>query len=142
MSVFTTRVASLSVVGVLAAATLTGCGGGSSSSSTGTPQAGAPSGGPGGFGINTAQQKKIQQCLKAAGLASSFPSGRPSGFPSGGANGTPPSGVPSGAPSGFPSGGPSGGPGGGAFNNPQIQAALKACGITLPQRPTASANAG
>ena len=102
------------------ALSLTGCGGGSSSDATGsqTPPA-APS------GVDPTQIKAIRQCLKAAGLNQSFPSGGPSGIPS-----NLPSDLPSGAPTNFPSNF-SGGPGG-EFNNPKIQAALKACGIQLP----------
>ncbi len=133
MSLFTSRVVAMSLASLLGAATLTGCG--SSSSSTTSPQ-GQPSDRP-GLGISAAQQKKIQQCLKAAGLSSAFPSGAPSGGPSG----SPPSGFPSGSPSGFPSGIPSGGPRG-AFNNPQVKAALKACGLTLPTPPGPSGSAG
>jgi hypothetical protein len=61
-----------------------------------------------------------------------LPSGRPSGIPSGVPTGIP-SGVPPGIPSGAPPSGfsPPAGAGGGAFSDPKIQAALKACGITL-----------
>jgi hypothetical protein len=77
---------------------------------------------------------KIQQCLAAAGLslpAGSFspPSGAfPSGqFPTGSFT---PGNFPSGS---FPSGSfaPPGGLGG-AFNDPKVQQALAACGISLP----------
>jgi hypothetical protein len=135
MSRLTHRAASLTVLGVLGAVALTGCGGGSSSTGSGRPS-GFPSGRPGGFQLSATEQKKIQSCLKAAGIKSTFPSGRPSGFPSGRPSGFPsgrPSGSPpSGFPSGAPSGGFSGGPGGG-FRDPQVQAALKACGITFNQ---------
>lgn len=119
----TQRVACLSLVGLLSVAALTGCGS-SSSSSTGSPSPqGSPSGAPGGgFSPDPASLKKIQKCLKAAGISSSLPQGGPSDFPS-----NPPSGSP---PSGFPSGGASGAPGAG-FSDPQVQSALKACGITL-----------
>jgi len=132
MSRTTHRVAALTVVGVLAAAALTGCGGSSSGTSSGGPTT-FRSGGPGGFQLDPGQQQKIQRCLKAAGLSASFPTGRPSGVPSGGPSGSPPSG----APSDFTGGGPSGGPGG--IADPEVQAALKACGISLPSRPTVSA---
>jgi hypothetical protein len=118
----TQRVASLSLVGLLSVAALSGCGSSSSATGSGSSQ-GFPSGGPGGgFSQDPALLKKIQKCLKAAGISSSLPEGGPSGFPSGSPSGSPPS--------GFPSGGPSGGPGGG-FSDPQVQSALKACGITL-----------
>lgn len=116
----TQRAASLSLVGLLSVAALTGCGS-SSSTGSGSPQ-GFPSGGPGGgFSQDPVLLKKVQKCLKAAGISSGLPSGRPSDFPSGSPTGSPPS--------GFPSGGPSDGPGG--FGDPQVQSALKACGITL-----------
>ena len=92
--------------------------------------------------------QQIQACLKAAGIEVPTPSGAPSGMPSDGAGGgpgggTPPSGMPSGAaPSGAPSGGPGGGPGGRRggvdLSDKKVQAALKACGITVPTaRPSA-----
>ncbi len=108
----------LFAVGVLA-----GCG--SSSDSTGTESSTTPttrpSGAPSGAtGDQAAQFAKIQECLTAAGITVDIPSGAPS-RPTGTAR-------PSGAP---PSGAPGGGLGG-AFSGPDAQAALKACGITLP----------
>ncbi len=114
----------------LATVSLAACGSSSSGSSTSassssTPTAtGRPGGagrGPGGIDIAA-----IQKCLKAAGI--SIPTGLP-----GGASGRPsgaPSGIPSGAPSGIPSGAPGGR--GGLLNDPKVQAALKACGISMP----------
>jgi hypothetical protein len=106
------------------ALSITGCGGGSSSNatSTRTPPA-APS------GVDPSQIKAIRQCLKAAGLNQTIPQGGPSGMPTdlpSDLPSNPPSGVPTDIPSNF-----SGGPGG-QFNDPKIQAALKACGIQLP----------
>jgi len=78
--------------------------------------------------------QQIQACLKAAGISVPTPTGMPSGGPGGG-----PSGMPSGGPpSGGPSGGPQGGRGGGVdFSDKKVQAALKACGISVPTaRPT------
>lgn len=116
----------LTVLGPVLAFSLVACGGGSSggsatAASTPNPSAsGGPGGAPGGFDMS-----KIQACLKAAGISvptnSDFP--RPSGSFSPG--GTPPSGA-------RPSGPPSGGGAGGLFNSPEAQAALKACGITMP----------
>ena len=105
------------------ALSITGCGGGSSSNatSTRTPPA-APS------GVDPSQIKAIRQCLKAAGLNQSFPSGAPSGIPS-----NLPSDLPSGAPTNFPSNF-SGGPGG-RLDDPEVRAALEACGIQLPTPP-------
>lgn len=121
------RCATLLLLAITSAAVLAGCG--SSSSATGTPGT-FTSGGPGGFSISAAQQRKIRSCLRAAGLSSAIPTGRASA-------------VPSGAPSGAPSGGFSGGPRqGGPFGDPQVQAALKACGITLPSRPTGAPTGG
>lgn len=100
---------------------ISGCGSGSGSSSdpagTGTAQPRPP-------GVDPAQMKAIQKCLKAAGLGQSFPQGAPSDLPS-----NLPSGAPTDVPSNF-----SGGPGG-QFNDPKIQAALKACGIQVPTLP-------
>jgi hypothetical protein len=124
----TSRAAVLIVVAGIGAATLTGCGS-SSSGATTTPQTGASHGPSAGFGMDSTQQRKVQKCLKAAGLASALPTGRPSGAPNG-SPGARPSGFPSGRPSGFPSGGP-----GGGFADPQVRSALQACGITLPSRP-------
>jgi hypothetical protein len=111
-------VALLFAVGVLA-----GCG--SSSDSTGATASATPSastsGAPtGATGAQAKQLAKIQECLTAAGITVDIPSGLPS-RPTGTAR-------PSGAP---PSGAPGGGLGG-AFSDPDAQAALKACGITLP----------
>jgi hypothetical protein len=126
-------VAALAVAGLVA-----GCSGSASSPSSGSTPTASQSGGFGGpgAGADPALQAKIQECLKAAGIAITVPTGRPSGAPSGMPSGAP-SGMPSGAPSGAPSGMPSGAPSGaarGMFDSPQIQAALAACGITLPSR--------
>jgi len=124
---------------------LAGCGG--SSDATVTPAAGATGapaaggqGGGGGFG--GADMTAIQDCLKAAGITVPTPNGsaRPSGGARPSGNGTPPTdGV---RPSGAPGGG-NGGGGGGMFQSAEAQAALKACGITMPTgrgaRPSASA---
>jgi hypothetical protein len=120
----------VAVLGLLVAA----CGSSDSSTDTATqPQAttsSAPSGGtgPSGPGFDQEQLDAIQKCLEAAGLGDALPSAlptdQPSGFPSGMPTdgGTPPS---------------QAGPGGGfgAFNDPNVQAALQACGIELPTRP-------
>ena len=140
----------VSSVGILAAMVgLTACGGSATGSSAGASGSGAASSGtagPGG-GNNPFASTAVQACLKAAGIA----------VPTGGAGGARPSGTgarPSGArPSGaVPSGGtrPSGAPTGGGFpggaanstQSAKIQAALKACGLTLsagPAQPSASA---
>ena len=108
------------------ALSITGCGGSSSSNTTSNQTSPA-----GPSGVDPTQIKAIRQCLKAAGLTQSIPSGAASGIPS-----NLPSNLPSGAPTDFPSnfsGGPGGAGGpGGQFNDPKIQAALKACGIQLP----------
>ena len=106
-------VAALAVAGLVA-----GCSGSASSPSSGSTPTASQSGGFGGpgAGADPALQAKIQECLKAAGIAITVPTGRPSGAPSG---------MPSGAPSGAARG---------MFDSPQIQAALAACGITLPSR--------
>lgn len=114
---------------VVAALGLTACGSSSSAEPAATESA-AP-GGPGG-GFGGADFQKITACLKAAGidvpdLPSGMPSNRPSGMPSG-----MPSDRPSGRPSGAPSGFPGGGRGGIDFSDAKVNAALKACGITVP----------
>jgi len=108
----------------------------SSSTAPETTPSSAPSAAPGGAqpsglggGPGGPDFAKIQQCLAAAGL--SLPTGSfspPSGaFPSGQ--------FPTGSftPGSFPSGSfaPPGGLGG-AFNDPKVQQALAACGISLP----------
>lgn len=100
---------------------LTGCG--SSDGDGAGPSSETSPSRPSGFDTN--QFSKIQDCLKAAGLASDLPSGIPSDIPSD---------LPT-NPSERPTGIPSDGSGGGLaqLNNPQIQEALKACGIALPQ---------
>ena len=130
----------VAVLGLL----FTACGSSDSESGTSAePDAttsSAPSGAPGGpGGFDQDQLDAIQKCLEAAGLGDAFPTDvptdRPSGFPSDGATGEPPTDFPSDLPSDLPSGGPGqGGPGGGfeTFNDPAVQAALKACGIELP----------
>jgi hypothetical protein len=118
----------LTVLGPVLAVSLVACGGGSSNSATpaSTPNPSA-SGGPGGTrgGFNGADFTKIEACLKAAGIAVPTRSGFPR--PSGSFSPRPrPSGV-------RPSGGNfRGGGERGIFNSPQAQAALKACGITIP----------
>jgi hypothetical protein len=127
------------VIGVL----LTACGSDDSSTddasepgaTTSSAPSGGPSGGPGGF--DQEQVDAIRACLEAAGLEDAFPTDLPSGQPSGFPSEMPsdlPSDMPSDLPSDFPSGGASGGPGGGfgALNDPEVQAALEACGIELP----------
>jgi len=126
---------------LIVAAALAGCGSSSTSSGTTPSTTAAPTGAPTGAagrvpgqggaggpgGIDSAALQQMQECLKAAGVT--LPTGRPSGFPSGGF--TPGTGRPSAG-----SGGPGAGAGaGGLFSNPEAQAALKACGITLPTNP-------
>ena len=130
------RAGAAAAVAVVLAGGLAGCGGGSSAgtgteAAGGPAAAGAPSGGRGGgFRMDPAQQQKIQDCLKAAGIAVPSFSGRPSGSFSPRPSGSRPSGSrPSGSFTGRPGGGF-----GGRFADPKTQAALKACGITLPSR--------
>jgi hypothetical protein len=132
------RVRSLAVPLALSGALLLAACGGDDRTTTAAPTstAGNTPGGRPGFGGQDFQ--KIQECLSAAGISLPTPSGTfrpPTGTPpSGGPQGTPPSGAPG-------DGGP-GGPGGGMFSDPQVQAALKACGITVPTgRPRTSSTA-
>jgi hypothetical protein len=131
---------------------LAGCGGGSGSASgaatstaASTASSGRPSGGAGGAfggpgGFDAATLQKITACLSAAGISVPSFSARP--IPTGTAGGARPTGLPSGGPpSGAPTGGQGGGPGG-LFGSAAAQAALKACGITVPTgRPAPSAAA-
>lgn len=114
------------VVSLLA---LTGCGGKDSdggTSETATDSASAPGGGP---GFDSDQLEAIKTCLKAAGLEDKIPD-LPTGQPTD---------RPTDAPSDFTGAPPSGAPDGGgfaAFQDEEVQAALTACGIDLPERPT------
>jgi hypothetical protein len=132
------RTGAAAAAAVVLAGGLAGCGGGSTASTA--TVAAASSTGSGaqpsgtrtrGAGVSAAMQAKIQQCLQAAGIAVPTFTGRPSGFPSGA------------RPSGAPSGTRTGGGFGGRYANPQMQAALKACGITIPtRRPGAGGSGG
>ncbi len=139
-----TRIAVATAIGAL---TLTGCGSEDSpatddptdSTTAAQPDGATPSGGPGGFG--SIDFDAIRECLDAAGLddvlPSDLPTGRPSDLPTDlpsdfPTDGTPPEGLPSSGPQG-------GGPDGGslqALQDPDVQAALKACGIDLPVPPS------
>jgi hypothetical protein len=115
---------------------LTACGDDGTTTAAPTSTAGNTQGGPGGGpGFGGQDFQKIQECLSAAGISLPTPSGGfqpPTGTPSGRPQGTPPSGAP----------GDGGGPGGGMFADPQVQAALQACGITVPTgRPRPSGTA-
>jgi hypothetical protein len=113
-------------------------------SASSAPQAttsNAPSSGPGGAqqpGPGGGDFAKIQQCLQAAGLTlptGSFP--RPNGsFAPPNGSFTPPNGSfdPGAFPSGLFPGGSFAPPGGlgGVLSDPKVQAALKACGLSLP----------
>lgn len=116
---------------------LSACGGNSpaapEAAAASEPTAARPSAAPGGPEFFT----KVQSCLKAAGLddvlPSDLPTGRPSGMPTDlptdGTMPTPPDGV------GPPSGGSDGGEPFAALSDPDVQDALKACGLELPTRP-------
>jgi hypothetical protein len=111
----------LALGGVLLALGVAGCGGSSSSSSSSGSTAGAAGAAPGQRG-GFASDPKVAACLKQAGIA--LPTGRrrvggtrtgpPSGAPRTGTNGAPPAGA------------------SGRFA--KMQAALKKCGISLPNR--------
>jgi hypothetical protein len=134
-----------------------------------TGNAAAP--GPNGpAGDGGAQFQKIQECLAAAGVSLPTPTGGPGGAPPSGAPTDGMSGAPGGGPGGGVTQGPDGkftapdgdvstamptpgadgrGPGDGdgggfaqMFSDPTVQAALKACGLTVPTggpRPRATA---
>jgi hypothetical protein len=115
----------LTVSLVAALGALAGCGSSSNGASTSTDKktsaAASPSGAPTG-GPPTGQLAAIQTCLKAAGITVNIPTGRPTFSP--GAT-TRPTGSP-------PAVAGQGGGFGAIFTDPKAQAALKACGITLP----------
>lgn len=112
-------------------ASLTACGGSTKPAASATSAAASASASPpaAAGGGNFLQSTQVQACLKAAGISIPTRSGtRPTGsFPSG----TRPTGE---RPTGTPSGGAGAGGAGGGFGaeSTEIQAALKACGITLP----------
>lgn len=120
-----TALGAVSLVGLLA---LTGCGSKDNTddggTETATDSASAPAGGP---GFDSDQLAAIRTCLKAAGLEDKIPelpTGAPSGMPTDRpTDGTPPSGAP-------------GGGGFAAFQDDDVRAALTACGIDVPERPT------
>jgi len=117
----------LGVVVLAVAGMVAGCGGASANSSAaGSSPSASASSRASRAGFDPALRQQIQDCLTAAGIAVPTGSGRPSGAPSG-----EPSNRPTGRPSGASTGRPSG-VGGGAFADPKAQAALKACGITIP----------
>lgn len=118
-------VATLTLLALALVAPLAGCG--SSSSPSPASPGSRPGGGSGGLALSTRDLKRIEQCLQDAGLGSSFPTTLPTALPSDGL-------------SGWPKGRPSRGPGG--FGDPQVRAALKSCGITLPTRSPGYANPG
>lgn len=110
------RHAFLPVALVLAVAVATACGGSASGTHAAAPSNGAASRPV----ISAADRAKIQQCLTAAGIS----------VPQAPGGGTRLSGSPR---PGFTPG-TNGAGGGGLFQSPQVQQALKACGIALPQR--------
>ena len=145
----TSTLARPALAAVLAAGVfgIAACGGGSAASTAAaaaSPTASAPSDRARG-GFDPAQLTAIRQCLAAAGITLPTPSAFPGGTRSPGTRPTfspgPSGGFPSG---GFPSGGP-GGRAGGIFSilrSPEAIAAIKACGLTLPTRPTGGPDGG
>jgi hypothetical protein len=113
------------VVACVLAFTLAGCGGSAAPDSGDQSASPAPTMTESGSAGPGQMPEEIRECLRAAGieLPSGTPSRRPNAAPS-----EPPGGIPTGRPSGRPSG-ISNAPN---FDNPQVRAALKACGITLP----------
>ncbi len=142
-------VRAVAVAGVLlSAAGLVAACGGSSSNSSGQPagMTGAPGqGGPGGEGNFGQEFTAIRQCLTAAGISVPTFSPRARGSFTGTPSWTPGE-RPTGSFTRSPGMGGPGGRGGGMMsilNDPKAQAALKACGLTMPTRgnfprPTAS----
>ena len=124
----------LAATGVAAMFLLAGCGPESTtatmSSSSSTQSSSDESDAKQGPGGTSGQMEEIQACLKKAGLEDKLPQ-RPDG-----ASGERPSAPPSGQP-------PTDGErtagehrAGGPFADADVQKALKACGIELPERPT------
>lgn len=106
-----------------------GCGGSADSTNAAAAPTSAANGRQGGQRVDPATQQKITQCLQAAGLPVPSFGARPSRAPGETPPATPPTRQP-------------GQNGGGAFGNPQVRAALQACGITLPTRPPGAGNGG
>jgi hypothetical protein len=107
---------------------LSGCGDKESAKDvlkTATPSAATDEQGGGRSTAVRAQMEKIQECLKAAGLEDKLPKGGPTDRPTD---------MPAQPPSGGSAGAPQGG-GPGAMQDPEVQKALKACGIDMPERP-------
>ena len=127
----------LGAAGLVAAATLSvlsGCGSSASPTGAAAPTNASATGGAGNRGSNSADFRKIQECLTAAGIAMPTPSG--------GVRTRTGTARPSGSFSRSPRPSGSGGFGGGRsrmFSDPKIVAALEACGITVP---TGGANPG
>jgi hypothetical protein len=114
---------------------LTGCGSDSGDGSPATTtSASAEEPGP-PRGIDDEELRKIRECLSAAGLddalPSDLPTGRPSDLPSDRPTDLPEDFDPSNPPEGFPSDAPDRGLA--ALQDPDVQEALQACGIELPQ---------
>lgn len=128
----------LGALGLAALLTLTACGGeDSDGTETATDSASAPAGRPAGF--DAGQLEEIQACLEAAGLEDRLPTEQPSDLPSDFPTDLPsdmPTDMPSDMPSDFGADGPGGGAG--VFQDAEVQEALEACGIELPQAPEPS----
>lgn len=124
-----------STVTFAAVLALTGCGSGDAgTASTTTPSADASASPPAGGGFDQGQLDEIRECLDAAGLEDVFPTDMPTDMPSD----MPTDIDPENLPEGSPSEGAGGGGGFGALQDPEVQDALDACGIELPQPPTPS----
>ena len=126
------RRGSAAAVATIALFALAACGSSSPASTTSatpTPTAAVPSGAPSNL---QGQFAKIQECLSAAGIDSKALGGN---IPSGGPSGATPTGAPPTDGSFTP---PAGAGQGGLQQDPKVQAALEACGITLPGRPGAT----
>ena len=137
-----TSVATLAVV-----LTLTGCGSDddAGAAATNSPSQDASATPPAGGGLDEGQLEEMRECLEAAGLEDALPTDMPSGAPSDMPSDMPtdmPSDFdPENPPEGFPSEGAQGQGGAlGALQDPEVQDALEACGIELPQRPSGSSS--
>lgn len=128
----------IGAISLAALLTLTACGddsaGGDGTATESTSDAPAA---PGGF--DSGRLEEIQACLEAAGLEDRMPTGQPNGMPTDLPSDFPtdmPTDMPTEMSNGFGSGGPGGALG--ALQDPEVQEALEACGIELPQAPDQS----
>lgn len=106
------------MVALVAVLSLSGCGSDDAAPEDATEEPAVSGGPPGGF--DASQLEEIRECLEAAGLEDKMPE-MPTDIPTD---------MPTDMPTGFPGGGMSG-----LQDDPEVQEALDACGVELPQPP-------